>query len=122
MEIRPKDEIVEYTEKVNFIKQKEKENQSFVLVEFENLLLYFDLESMNKEHKLFYYVPCKENIIKNWKFIAFKTKIKIDELFKIVKVFKTKINLVTESESQNILDSIDRTKNFSNIRKALELY
>ena len=101
-------EITNLTEKVAFIKAKQKANKSspsnsFVLVEYKDEKLFLDTSKLSGR-KYFFYIPYSKYLFNNdWKHQAFCMVDKIETILKHIKVFDAEFKVYTEDEAKAYL-------------------
>ncbi|MEV9477445.1 hypothetical protein [Aliarcobacter butzleri] len=100
--------ILDLKDKLNFIKNIQKKNKSFittkfVLVEYENEKVFLDIARI-KGVKSFYKIPYNNYLINNdWKHKAFVIKASLEIILKNVKLFDADIKEYSKEEALKYL-------------------
>ena len=100
-------EITDLKEKIAFIKAKQKacknSNNPFVLIEYKNMKLYFDVSKLSGR-KHFFHIPYSKYLINNdWKHKAFCMVDKIETILNHIKVFDAEFKVYTEEDAKAFL-------------------
>ncbi|WP_418181325.1 hypothetical protein ACNSOL_11535 (plasmid) [Aliarcobacter lanthieri] len=101
---QPNSEIKNYNDKLRFIEKQKESKVEFVLCSFSDMLVYFNLATIDEEKKIFFYIPFSGYLSAKEEHIAFQTNLKIEDLLKIIKVYKEKVESITEDQAKSLIE------------------